>query len=278
MPKRLSGGRLSFVRQTKMRRAKAAGANREEPSQSKGVRLSRDGRIIMNRTEQRRTAYHEAGHAVINAVLGSRFRYVTIVPSGKYLGRVVVRDRHWRYRRLPRAQIERAILIRLAGGIAEQLVRCDGQASGVSEDVDVVRRLIRHLPGCRTISGRVRRHIEMYRRADALVRRHWRIIDDVAEMLLRDKTLTESQVLAVAREEHELEAKIAKLTQALLSEFAPDEVLSVPLEYDRVAARIDQLIQVLPRKSALSEELSVPMDDDRAKAIIDELLSVHDDA
>ena len=45
------------------------------------------------------------------------------------------------------------------------------------------------------MTGRVRRHIAMYVRAQHLVRRNWDMIDEVAEGLIRDETLTEGQVL-----------------------------------------------------------------------------------
>jgi cell division protease FtsH len=186
-----------FLEEVRQRRARATAARTS--SQAQGVRLSRDGNLIMNRTERRRTAYHEAGHAVINAVVGIRFRRVTIVPWRHLLGRVERRrlpDIFWRNP----IQIRRLILSCLSGGITEKLARRDGQASGLSEDLTKATMLIRRLPGCRTISGRLRRHIEMYRQADALVRRHWDVIGEVAERLVRDKTLSECQVLGIFKE------------------------------------------------------------------------------
>ena len=40
----------------------------------------------------------------------------------------------------------------------------------------------------------------MHRRAEGLVWRNWDVIDDVAGRLIRDKTLSERQVLRVLRE------------------------------------------------------------------------------
>jgi len=39
-----------------------------------------------SRSERERTAYHEAGHAVVAFSLGSRIKMVTIKPDGHYLG------------------------------------------------------------------------------------------------------------------------------------------------------------------------------------------------
>ena len=133
MSKRMIPPRPSFVQQARMRRARAAVGPPAVSSQCKGVRLSRDGRVIMNRTERRRTAYHEAGHAVIYAVLGIRFRLVTVIPSVHLLGRIERRRPFGGWVRQPRIQIERLILGTLAGGIAERLSRRDGQASEAAE-------------------------------------------------------------------------------------------------------------------------------------------------
>jgi hypothetical protein len=214
MPKRMIRYRpRSFVQQARMRRARAAAGPPVVSSQSKGVRLGRDGRVIMNRTERRRTAYHEAGHAVIYAALGIRFRLVTVIPSVHLLGRIERRRPFGGRVRQPRIQIERFLLGTLAGGIAERLSRRDGQASGLEEDEQFVLGLLRSLPGCRTMTGRVRRHIAMYVRAQRLVRRHWKVIDEVAEGLICDKTLTEGQVLRELRDADRFEELYLSIVQ-----------------------------------------------------------------
>jgi hypothetical protein len=220
MPKRMIRPRRpSFVQQAKMRHAKAAGTYREEPSQSKGVRLSRDGRrLIMNRSERRWTAYHEAGHAVIDAVLGIRFLRVTIVPWKHMLGRVERRRRSIglpHKARQPRVHVERAIVGTLAGGIAERLARRDGRASGLAEDYNEECVLTRLLPGTRSRSGGARRLDAMQLRAETFVQHHWNAIDQVALRLIRDRTLKECEVLTILRQE--------KLVDALAGMNSSDE-------------------------------------------------------
>jgi ATP-dependent Zn protease len=201
MSKRMTRTRLSFIPQARKRRALTS-ADKRASTQSKGVKLSRDGRrSIMNRSERRWTAYHEAGHAVLHALLGIRFRLVTIVPSGHLLGRVE-RKRRPIWRGITRAGVRREILSLLAGGIAERLARRDGQTSGLAQDIDCVVPLIAYLPGSRTSSGRCRRLIEMHRRAEGLVRRNWDVIDQVARRLIRDKTLSECQVLRILKDDY----------------------------------------------------------------------------
>jgi hypothetical protein len=203
MPKRLTHARVRFIQQARKRRALAADTSRGESTQSKGVWLSRDGtRSIMNRSERRWTAYHEAGHAVTDALLGLRFRQVTIVPSGHLLGRVErTHVPMWRRspRRFFRIYARRIIINLLAGGLAERLARRDGQASGLKADLEIVVRLIALLPGTRSLNGRYRRHLEMHLQAEDLVRSNWHAIDVVARRLIRDKTLSERQVLRIVR-------------------------------------------------------------------------------
>jgi ATP-dependent Zn protease len=164
----------------------------------------------MNRSERRWTAYHEAGHAVIEALLVIRFRRVTIVPSGHLLGHVERKQRpNWR--RITRAYVRREIVSLLAGGIAERLARRDGQASGLAQDLDSVVPLIAYLPGSRTFRGRYRCHIEMHRRAERLVRRNWDVIDQVATRLIRDKALSECQVPRILRDEYRFWLKVERI-------------------------------------------------------------------
>jgi hypothetical protein len=102
MQKRRTRSGLGFIQQARRRRALANAPAAGVSTQSRGVRLSRDGRrSIMNRSECRWTAYHEAGHAVANALFGLCFRFVTIVPSGHLLGRIE-REQQPIWRRQPR--------------------------------------------------------------------------------------------------------------------------------------------------------------------------------
>jgi ATP-dependent Zn protease len=148
----------------------------------------------MSRTERRRTAYHESGHAVIAWLLGLRFRHITIVPSGIFLGQVVMPPVRRSTARVSHLQIRRVILMRLAGGIAEGLARRDGQASGVSEDLNVALSLMRCLPGCRSMTGFTRRYRDMFKQAKDLVERNWPAIRLTAELVLNASTLDERHV------------------------------------------------------------------------------------
>ncbi len=173
----------SFMQRARQRRA---GRCPGKWSQAKGVRVGRNGRFVMNRTELRRTAYHEAGHAVMCSLLGIRYELVSIVPYKGLLGRVAMkRSPIWRApnTRVPRWRIERQILNCFAGRIAERLARRDGLASGLSANSSMAVALMKRFPECRTKVLAVRYTKRVLARAEVLVRRHWSEICDVAEML-----------------------------------------------------------------------------------------------
>jgi hypothetical protein len=205
----------SFMQKARQRRARRCP---DESSQAKGVRVGRNGKLIMNRTELRRTAYHEAGHAVICSLLGIRYEFVSIVPCKGLLGRVVMkRSPIWRAPNTPvsRKRIERQILNCFAGGIAERLARRDGRASGLSADWDAAVALMKRFPEYRTKVLAVRYTMRAHARADVLVRRHWSEIYDVAEMPLEEKTISEGAVLSVLRKEAEFASAKSRLRAKL---------------------------------------------------------------
>jgi hypothetical protein len=131
-------------------------------------------------------------------VLGIRYEFVSIVPFKELLGRIAIR----RYRtnaRVPRILIKKAILHSLAGGLAESLMRRDGQASGLARDLEIAVKLIKVLFKCRSSNLVVFHSARMHARADALVCRHWLAIRRVAAMLLEEKTVSEAAVLRILR-------------------------------------------------------------------------------
>jgi ATP-dependent Zn protease len=53
-------------------------------------------RLVVMHKDRRHIAYHEAGHAVVAWALGIRFKHVSIIPSEKDVGRIVMHySRRW---------------------------------------------------------------------------------------------------------------------------------------------------------------------------------------
>ena len=140
-----------------------------------------------NRTRER-TAYHEAGHAVIAHRCGVRFAYVTIVPGEDSLGHLL----HHKWSRgfapavtvtpLMRERLESRILSALAGGLAEKKWSGRYNAQGSKADHAAVINMADFIGG----EGRV---LEKYlawlwARAEAMIETWWPDIVAVAAALL----------------------------------------------------------------------------------------------
>jgi ATP-dependent Zn protease len=126
-------------------------------------------------------AWHEAGHAVIAAVLGSEIKTVSLNDAI-----VLERPRH--------VTVDDGLngaIIALAGPITEmrrfnykELERC--WASGWSGDLANARQRYAGNLG------------EAFRRADHLLRRHWRAVERVADALLARGELSGAEVRRLA--------------------------------------------------------------------------------
>jgi hypothetical protein len=150
-------------------------------------------------TQDTRTAFHEAGHAVAAWRAGARFRRATIVPDTDALGSV----KHFPFNRkfdptldeyVARRRFEPLILALFAGVLAEK--RHTGRRHnwvGASHDMDAVSRLTDY---CAGLGNDERRHYFrwMQARAKAIVEFEWPHIEAVANALLLHRTLTEQEV------------------------------------------------------------------------------------
>jgi len=133
--------------------------------------------------EERATAYHEAGHAVMAALCGERVTGVEIRGDDEHWGSV----RALRFEPRPRAEIdptvptahlERRILCALAGMVAESIATGRAGWDERSEDLDVAVRLaIRVVGDCE----RVLPYLETARdHLEDLLCRHWTAVEAVA--------------------------------------------------------------------------------------------------
>ena len=109
------------------------------------VGLERKSRI-MHEDEKLRTAYHEAGHAVVSCVLPScdPVHKVSIIPRGVgALGYVLSRPDDDRYT-LTQSQLESKIKIALGGTLAEELI-FNEIATGATSDLEQVSNIARRM-------------------------------------------------------------------------------------------------------------------------------------
>ena len=110
------------------------------------VQFGRERRRLMDDEEKKLTAYHEAGHALVQAVLDDGHmpvHKVTIIPRGRSLGSTMF---------IPKKDIlthakkrmESQIAMGLGGRIAEEFVMGD-VSSGAAGDIKQVTKIARHM-------------------------------------------------------------------------------------------------------------------------------------
>jgi len=110
------------------------------------VQFGRERRRVMDDGEKKLTAYHEAGHALVTAVLDDGLlpvHKVTIIPRGGSLGSTMFipsKDILTQEKK----RLETRISIGLAGRIAEELVLND-ISNGAAGDIKMVTKIARHM-------------------------------------------------------------------------------------------------------------------------------------
>ncbi|HVU23822.1 MAG TPA: ATP-dependent zinc metalloprotease FtsH [Opitutus sp.] len=196
------------------------------------VQFGRERRRVMDEDEKKLTAYHEAGHALVTAVLDDGHmpvHKVTIIPRGGSLGSTMY---------IPKKDIltqeKKKLEIRIASGcagrIAEELVLND-ISNGAYGDIKHVTQLARHMvcdwgmsslgmvaygenqdtvflgreitrnhtyseETARKIDAEVSRIIdEQYRRATDIITQHRDVLDKIAAALLEHETIEGKHVI-----------------------------------------------------------------------------------
>ncbi|MBM3842902.1 MAG: ATP-dependent zinc metalloprotease FtsH [Verrucomicrobia bacterium] len=190
------------------------------------VQFGRERRRLMDDEEKKLTAYHEAGHALVQAVLDDGqmpVHKVTIIPRGRSLGSTMFIPKkdiltHAKKRMLSQ------IAMGLGGRIAEELVLGD-ISSGAAGDIKQVTKIARHMvcdwgmsplgpvaygdshdtvflgreitrnenvseDTARKIDTEIHRIIEeQYQRATDILAQHRDALDKIAEALLEYETI-----------------------------------------------------------------------------------------
>lgn len=158
------------------------------------------------------TAYHEAGHAVVRALLGLSVRKVTVKPTEDTLGhvagaplpqwlcRVVEVDDPWDHAWALR-KILNEITSMYAGALAERLktrraLNVDGAYYDHRQIADFAITVTpeSHPKEMQALCA----WLEL--RASRLLREHWKAVEAVAQALLEKRTLTGNQVLTAIAE------------------------------------------------------------------------------
>jgi cell division protease FtsH len=109
--------------------------------------LGAERKIMLTPADRRRTAYHEAGHALVGMLTAGTdpVRKITIVPRGQSLGVTLSSPDVDRFN-YTRAELEGRVKMALGGRAAEEVVFGD-QTTGAEGDIAQVTALVRHMVG-----------------------------------------------------------------------------------------------------------------------------------
>ncbi|MSU65020.1 MAG: ATP-dependent zinc metalloprotease FtsH [Opitutus sp.] len=198
------------------------------------VQFGRERRRLMDDEEKKLTAYHEAGHALIQAVLDDGHmpvHKVTIIPRGRSLGSTMFIPKKDILTHAMKRMLDQ-IAMGLGGRIAEELVLGD-ISSGAAGDIKQITKIARHMvcdwgmsplgpvaygdnhdtvflgrditrnekvseETARQIDREIHRIIdEQYQRAKQIIGERRPALKKIAEALLEHETLDGRQVLEV---------------------------------------------------------------------------------
>jgi cell division protease FtsH len=109
--------------------------------------LGAERKIMLSPADRRRTAYHEAGHALVGMMTpgADPVRKITIVPRGQALGVTMSSPDVDRFN-YSRAELEALVKVALGGRAAEEVVFGD-QTTGAENDIAQVTALVRQMVG-----------------------------------------------------------------------------------------------------------------------------------
>jgi cell division protease FtsH len=112
-------------------------------------------KVLMSDEDRRRTAYHEAGHALVGMLTprADPVRKVSIIPRGRALGVTFSAPDADKFN-YTREDLEARIKVALGGRAAEEIAFGDF-TTGAEGDIDVLTRLARHMVGRWGMSERV---------------------------------------------------------------------------------------------------------------------------
>ncbi len=152
----------------------------------------------------RKTAIHEAGHAVIAQVLEIKPRSASIVgdETSNTKGRVLTTAARWlrpdgEVDGRAEIRLHREIMVCLAGVTAERRFTGRNSHVGASHDYAIAADLAIYATTCIEETNALLKWLGI--RTESLVSRHWRLIEGVADALLATNTLNAAQITAAIR-------------------------------------------------------------------------------
>jgi hypothetical protein len=168
---------------------------------------------------QERTAYHEAGHAVMAYLEQIAISHASIIENEESFGRVVLKsvvgpsfefDLSWRNRK----SIEKHCKVYLAGSIAERLARGRANWRGAHGDRSALANLIQYVYAQEEVVKAYVDYLSALTASELKNERTWRAVTAVAKELLERGRLGGRTVRRIVREALRppgMQAEVARL-------------------------------------------------------------------
>jgi cell division protease FtsH len=189
--------------------------------------------VMMSDDDRRRTAYHEAGHALVGMLTprADPIRKVSIIPRGIALGVTFSSADTDRFN-YTKEDLEALIRVAVGGRAAEEVV-FDDMTTGAERDIQHITRIARHMVGQWGMSERVGL-VAVLSDGDPMDNFSPRIRELVDDEVLRIVDEAHKDVLALLQRER---ARLDSLAEALLEHETLDE------DDAYAAARVDRLLE-----------------------------------
>jgi cell division protease FtsH len=119
--------------------------------------LGAERKLMMTPADRRRTAYHEAGHAIVGMLTpgADPVRKISIIPRGEALGVTFSSPEFDRFN-YSQQELEALVKVMLAGGAAEEMVFGD-TTTGAEADIEQLTQIARRMVGRWGMNPRVGR-------------------------------------------------------------------------------------------------------------------------
>lgn len=172
---------------------------------------SSGSRIIYDAETIRKTAFHEAGHAVVAAILGFKPAYTTIISRSDYGGFMQYAQEENKID-FTRQELLNKICVALAGRASEEHFYQEGITTGAASDLKAAVVIAKNMISiygmesdlmycvgqeneAEAVAARVQRIItEQYERAKKLICEHVNSVEAVAEALVKEESLSEERL------------------------------------------------------------------------------------
>jgi cell division protease FtsH len=185
--------------------------------------LGAERKVIMSDDDRRRTAYHEAGHALVGMLTpgADPVRKVSIIPRGTALGVTFSSPDADRFT-YTTEDLSAKIRVMLGGRAAEEIV-LGNVTTGAESDIDMLTRLARHMVGRWGMSPKMGLIAVLGQddptpfAADGFSQRTRELLDDEVRRIVDEAY---AEVVALLREER---GRLDALAEALLAEETLDQ-------------------------------------------------------